>query len=145
AGYVAVSLRLERVRGGRIRRPQSLRRQRVRHTHDVRPGPHPTSRHGRQLGRDAVRLSALEEEMKNVALAVASAFAIAPAFAQWDGPYHAAQPRSDERDYARVIESTPVYTAAREECWNPRIQDFEEMRGRNNGLDTSYCRKTSGE
>ena len=83
--------------------------------------------------------------MKNVALAVASAFAIAPAFAQWDGPYHAAQPRPDERDYARVIESTPVYTAAREECWNPRIQDFEEMRGRNNGLDTSYCRKTSGE
>jgi uncharacterized protein YcfJ len=60
--------------------------------------------------------------MKSIALAVASVFAIAPmAFAQSDGPYR-------ER-YARVVESTPVYsTASREECWNPSTGSFEERR-----------------
>jgi len=79
--------------------------------------------------------------MKLAALAVASAFTAAPAFAQWDRP----DKRPEPGDAARVIETTPVYTAAREECWNPTLQDFEEVRGRNNNLDKSYCRPTSGD
>lgn len=67
--------------------------------------------------------------MKKLAIAVVSALTIAPAFAQWDGPY---VDRSDRRvyrdEYARVIESNPVYASSREECWNPRTGLFEERR-----------------
>jgi len=81
--------------------------------------------------------------MKTIALAVASAFAIAPAFAQWDGPYQNraysydrsySYDRPDRGDYARVIESTPVYAASREECWNPRTGAFEERRDSHSGI-----------
>jgi len=82
--------------------------------------------------------------MRTLPLALACAFALAPAFAQWDAPKTA---RSDrDAGVASVIESTPVYLAAREECWNPTTQDFEEVRAANsNGLDRSYCRATSGD
>ena len=60
--------------------------------------------------------------MKAITFAVASALAIAPAaYAQYD------RDRTYYRDnYARVIESTPVYsTASREECWNPSTRSYE--------------------
>lgn len=67
--------------------------------------------------------------MKKIAIAVVSALTIAPAFAQWDGPY---SDRSDRRyvreETARVMDSTPVYASSREECWNPRTGSFEERR-----------------
>ena len=60
--------------------------------------------------------------MKAITFAVVSALAIAPAaYAQYDRPYR--------EDYARVIESTPVYTSAsREECYNPSTGSYEERR-----------------
>jgi uncharacterized protein YcfJ len=87
-----------------------------------------------------------------VAIALASLFtAAAPAFAQGysqdrmynrDGtlnPDYRDYNRYDNRyrddrdraEYARVIESRPVYGASdsREECWNPRAGHFEEVRG----------------
>src|SRR3982074_1805744 len=87
-----------------------------------------------------------------VAIAIASLFtAAAPAFAQglaqdrMNGPDGTLNPdyrdynRYDNRyrdernrgDFARVIESRPVYGAGdrREECWNPRAGHFEEVRG----------------
>jgi uncharacterized protein YcfJ len=62
--------------------------------------------------------------MKCIAFAVASALAITPAaYAQWERPYR--------DDYARVIDSTPVYaSASREECWNPGTGSYEERRDR---------------
>jgi uncharacterized protein YcfJ len=81
--------------------------------------------------------------MKTVALAVASALAIAPAFAQWDGPYQnrdrAYSYQRDDRpayqeSYARVIESTPVYASNTEECWNPRTQAYEARRDSRSGI-----------
>ena len=75
--------------------------------------------------------------MRTLALAVAGAFAIAPAFAQWDGPYqnrNYSYDRSDRGDYARVIDSTPVYASAREECWNPRTGAFEERSDHPSGI-----------
>jgi uncharacterized protein YcfJ len=73
--------------------------------------------------------------MKSIAIAVVSALTIAPAFAQWDGPYAQRSYSYDPPDrpvyreeYARVIESTPVYASSREECWNPRTGVFEERR-----------------
>ena len=66
--------------------------------------------------------------MKKHAIAVLSALAIAPAFAQWDGPYYNRSYRAYDRgDYARVVEATPAY-ASREECWNPRSGAFEGRR-----------------
>lgn len=65
--------------------------------------------------------------MKRVAIAVAAAFTIAPAFAQYDGPYRF-RDNVVRDEYARVIDSTPVYASAREECWNPRTGGYEERR-----------------
>jgi uncharacterized protein YcfJ len=72
---------------------------------------------------------------------VASAFAIAPAFAQWDGPYQNRYSYSERGDYARVIDSTPVYASAREECWNPRTGAFEERRDRHSGIGAGGRRR----
>ena len=60
--------------------------------------------------------------MKSITFAVASALAIAPAaYAQYERPYR--------EDYARVIDSTPVYASvSREECWNPNTGSYEERR-----------------
>ena len=80
--------------------------------------------------------------MNRVAIAVASVLAVAPAFAQYDGPYR--YDRSDSyrdrevrefsapvrEEYARVISSTPVYASNREECWNPQTGQYEERRDR---------------
>ena len=57
--------------------------------------------------------------MKRLAIAIATVFTIAPvAYAQYD-------------PYARVIESSPVYTTAtREECFNPQTGSYEERHGR---------------
>lgn len=63
--------------------------------------------------------------MRKVALAVAAVFtALAPAAYGQDYRYR------DNRDTARVLESTPVYEATnvREECWNPRARAFELRR-----------------
>jgi len=61
--------------------------------------------------------------MKTIVIAVASALTLAPAaYAQYDRPVY-------RENYARVIESTPVYAAAsKEECWNPGTGSFEERR-----------------
>jgi uncharacterized protein YcfJ len=76
--------------------------------------------------------------MRRVAIAVASVLAIAPAFAQYDGPYRYDFNRDRDltaRDqYARVISSTPVYAATREECWNPSTGQFEERRDRHTSI-----------
>jgi len=84
--------------------------------------------------------------MRTIAIAVASAFAIAPAFAQWDGPYYNRSYSYDQKSgygaHASVIESTPVYTAASEECWNPRTRAYEDRR-ESRRLDLSRCRMTS--
>jgi uncharacterized protein YcfJ len=90
--------------------------------------------------------------MKRSAIAVATALAIAPAFAQYDGPYsyrsdntysytpnNTYQLNSQEvpaarEEYARVIESRPVYASSKEECWNPRTQAFEERRDSSSGI-----------
>ena len=83
--------------------------------------------------------------MKKTAIAVASIFtALAPvAFAQsWSAPdpyYQTREPvRGDRdgdghRDFARVIDSRLVESAAsgRQECWNPRANTFEEVREEN--------------
>ena len=69
--------------------------------------------------------------MKIHAIAAASALAIAPAFAQWDGPYSSRSYSYGNRaDYARVVETTPVYAESRQECWNPRTAAYEERRDR---------------
>ena len=74
--------------------------------------------------------------MKIHAIAMATTLAIAPAFAQWDGPYqNRSYAYADRSEYARVVESTPVYAAAsREECWNPRTGAFEERRDRHSSI-----------
>jgi uncharacterized protein YcfJ len=76
--------------------------------------------------------------MKMIALAVASTFAIAPALAQWDGPYRNSAPDRDryaDRDeYAQVIETTPSSASGRQECWNPRTGAFEERHDRRSGI-----------
>jgi len=67
--------------------------------------------------------------MRSLVLAVASALAIAPAaYAQYpDAPYYHRD--RDRGDYARVIESTPVYAeASTQECWNPRTGNYEQPR-----------------
>lgn len=81
--------------------------------------------------------------MKKIAIAVASIFtAIAPAaFAQaWQAPqdpYYQSRDqnrgdRGERRDFARVIDSRPVQTAAgRQECFNPRAGVYEEVRDEN--------------
>ena len=71
--------------------------------------------------------------MKSIAMTVASVFALAPlAHAQYmDGPYR----YSDRAEYARVIESTPVYAAgSREECWNPGTGTYEARRDSSGGI-----------
>ena len=70
--------------------------------------------------------------IKTLVMTVASTLAIAPAFAQWDGPYQ--RSRNDRVEYARVVESQPVYASGREECWNPRTQSYEERRDVRHGL-----------
>ena len=74
---------------------------------------------------------------RTVAIAVGSLFtALAPvALAQYysgDG-YRDRDYRRDRGEYARVIESRPMYdnVAASQECWNPRAGHFEEVRGEN--------------
>jgi uncharacterized protein YcfJ len=89
--------------------------------------------------------------MKRVAIAVAAALSIAPAFAQYDGPYYGRDntyygrdntyltDRSTEyapvrEEYARVISSTPVYAGSREECWNPSTGSYEERGDRHTSI-----------
>jgi hypothetical protein len=88
--------------------------------------------------------------MRFVAIAaVGSALAIAPAFAQWDGPYTAHYERHD----ARVMDVQPVYiNAVHEECWNPRTQAYEgrqeafqRFQRAVDALDLSDCRTAYGE
>jgi len=77
--------------------------------------------------------------MKKLAIAMASIFTvIAPlAHAAYDryGNYYndGYQSPRERQDYARVIESRPVYEASsgREECWNPRAGHYEERRDSN--------------
>ncbi len=82
--------------------------------------------------------------MKKAAIAVASVLTMGlPALAQdyyWSSPrdnYSSAREyreyRGDtRRDFARVIESRPVYAAnAKQECWNPRAGVYEEVREEN--------------
>ena len=78
--------------------------------------------------------------MKRTAIAIAAALSIAPAFAQYDGPYRdrpdysyrtdsyraVESYRGDRQEFARVIDSQPVYASTREECWNPRTGSYEE-------------------
>jgi uncharacterized protein YcfJ len=77
--------------------------------------------------------------MKKLAFAIASLFTLAAPLthAAYDryGNYYEPRAAYDSRDnrgdnYARVIESKPVYSAAgsREECWNPRAGHYEERR-----------------
>ena len=66
--------------------------------------------------------------MRPLTLAVASALVIAPAaYAQYQYPD---TPNYRERgDFARVIESNPVYAeASTQECWNPRTGNYEQPR-----------------
>jgi uncharacterized protein YcfJ len=70
--------------------------------------------------------------IKTLAVTLASAFAIAPALAQWDGPYQ--RSRNDPVEYARVVESQPVYASGQEECWNPRTRGYELRREAHHGL-----------
>ncbi len=83
--------------------------------------------------------------MKKLAIAMASIFTlIAPVashaaydrYGNWyddtpvyRAPVYTPSPR-ERQEFARVIESRPVYEAAnrREECWNPRAGHFEERR-----------------
>jgi hypothetical protein len=93
--------------------------------------------------------------MKTAALAVASLFAaLAPAaHAAYDryGNYY--EPRDyrayDSRDdYARVIESRPVYADGREECWNNRHRRYEWRPNNRNDyypdVDFRDCRIVAG-
>jgi len=75
---------------------------------------------------------------KTLAIAVGSLLtAAAPvAFGQYyGGRDYRDNDRYDRRgDYARVIESRPIYESAnagRQECWNPRAGHFEEVRPQN--------------
>lgn len=86
--------------------------------------------------------------MKKLAIALASIFTVAAsvAHAAYDrngNYYDAYEPgaydarpmsRSERQDFARVIDSHPVYEAAnrKEECWNPRAGHYEERRDANN-------------
>ena len=88
--------------------------------------------------------------MKTIAIALASAFAIAPAFAQWDGPYYGRSERysynGDTGENARVIASTPVYANGREECYNERTGGFEQRHGnraQDFDLNLDHCRRVS--
>lgn len=83
--------------------------------------------------------------MKKIAIALASIFTVAAPFAHAaydrDGNYYEPyQPgvyegrpmsRAERQDFARVIDSRPVYEASsrKEECWNPRAGHYEERRG----------------
>ena len=81
--------------------------------------------------------------MKKLAIAMASIFTVlAPvAHAAYDrnGNWYndGYQSPRERQDFARVIESRPVYEASnsREECWNPRAGHYEERRdgNRSNG------------
>jgi uncharacterized protein YcfJ len=74
--------------------------------------------------------------MKKLALALASICTVAAPLAQaaydrYGNYYEPRTPSRQERqEFARVIESRPVYQSAntREECWNPRAGHFEERR-----------------
>ncbi|MGZ5038041.1 MAG: glycine zipper 2TM domain-containing protein [Usitatibacter sp.] len=82
--------------------------------------------------------------MKKLAIAMASIIAVAAplAHAAYDrngNYYEPYQPgvyegrpmsRAERQDYARVIDSRPVYanSGSREECWNPRAGHYEERR-----------------
>ncbi len=78
--------------------------------------------------------------MKKLAIAMASIFTvIAPvahaAYDSYGNWYNEGYQSPRERqDYARVLESRPVYEASngREECWNPRAGHYEERRDGNN-------------
>src|SRR5260221_3045600 len=66
----------------------------------------------------ARRLSSLEDPMKRIVIAVASAFSIAPAFAQWDWPYYSSDRyncnntnQSQRQEYARVVDAQPLYAS----------------------------------
>ncbi len=83
--------------------------------------------------------------MKRIVIAVATALAIAPAFAQqWDGPYYGRDRYNaynnnnsypvQREEYARVVDAQPVYVSSREECWNPRSQAYEERRENRNRI-----------
>jgi uncharacterized protein YcfJ len=74
--------------------------------------------------------------MKKLAIAMASIFTVvAPvadaAYDRYGNWYNDGYQSARERqEFARVIESRPVYEASnrREECWNPRAGHFEERR-----------------
>lgn len=80
--------------------------------------------------------------MKKLALAVATLFVAAAPIAShaWydrDGNWHADRDRSYDEprgDWARVIESRPVYSDAgqRQECWSNRDNQYEEPHNRPN-------------
>ena len=91
--------------------------------------------------------------MKTAALAVASLFAaLAPAahaaYDRYGNYYEPRDYRANEYrgDYARVIESRPVYADGREECWNNRHRRFEARPDRDNrvGVDFGNCRTVAG-
>lgn len=78
--------------------------------------------------------------MKKITMAVAAALTVAApaAFSQSDDrdgtPGYSVRDYRNERSYrdnARVIESRPLYAegSAKEECWNPRANHYEEVRG----------------
>lgn len=82
--------------------------------------------------------------MKKLAIALASVFTVAAplahaAYDRYGNYYEPYQPgvyearpmsRAERQDYARVIDSRPVYadSGRREECWNPRAGHYEERR-----------------
>jgi uncharacterized protein YcfJ len=82
---------------------------------------------------------------KTIVIAVGSILtAAAPAFAQSypdyqsrdyrNDRYNSYNDRAERNGYARVLESRPLYdssVAARDECWNPRANHFEEVRSEN--------------
>src|SRR5258706_2851672 len=93
----------------------------------------PVSTHDTRLAPKAFHL---EDAMKKLAIAMASVFTvIAPvahaAYDRYGNWYNDgyASPR-ERQEYARVIESRPVYEASNrhEECWNPRAGHYEERR-----------------
>jgi uncharacterized protein YcfJ len=85
--------------------------------------------------------------MKKLAIALATIFTVAApaahaAYDRYGNYYEPSQPyynnsydsapmsRAERQDYARVIDSRPVYadSGRREECWNPRAGHYEERR-----------------
>jgi uncharacterized protein YcfJ len=74
--------------------------------------------------------------MKKLSIAIASLFTVAAplthaAYDRYGNYYEPRAAYENPRDnYARVIESKPVYAASesKEECWNPRAGHYEERR-----------------